>query len=473
LALTLPLAWFGCAEGPTSVEASGGTSTSTTSSGSSEVTTESSSDARDLGGSSTGTEYSCGDGIVSGDEHCDGQPIAGVECPAECRFEPGSSLWELVIDYDTRSEDVGWRSVACTSDSDLIVAGTAGHVPHGEDAYVAKVSAVGELVWGRTVRPSRTVSSDLRSLVAAPDGFFATGAASSYEAWFVKFDGDGEIEWQDLFVGTQSDTTFAGTGVVVRESGIGEFAAEVGIPASTVVGHIVRYAEDGTRRETLDVEVPPFIEDGAMSISSLSLMAVTPAPRGRVLLSGGLVTQEGRDAFLQLRDADYAPIWDATVDSPDEGDLDAAREAAVDEAGFVYLAMAYRPVDGYDDIRVVKYSPDGEEVWHVDHAGPYDRPDWPTGLAVDAQGNVFVHATLSDDDAPQALHDYDMWLARYTSDGELVWQHEWDGMGAGDGTYSWDYSGPIAMCPDGTLAVAGRTFSPSTEYDILVRKVAP
>ena len=417
--------------------------------------------------SSTGSTAICGDGIVSGDELCDGGALAGQPCPESCRFAPGETLWEVEVDYEGVTD--GPRAVKCSADNQATIGGEAGREAGGTYAAFLIIGDDGDVEVKAAVSPAPEGSGSFNAVALAGNGAVAAGQRDN-EAWVVRLSATGEVVWEDVFVGEPSGTEFFGNAAHVLEDGRFEFAVGIGLADSTVVGYLLRYSPAGERTATIELEAPP---DPDTMVSWLASLDVTPAPDAGYILSGGISLGSGFDAYVARRDADHQTLWDAFLDSPEDPDLDVAHPVAIDGAGSVFVGMGYRPVGELDDIRVVKYSPEGDELWHIDHAGQYGRSDIPTGLAVNESGAVFVHGRIANDDAPQPFDDYDMWLARYSADGELEWESEWDGGGAGDGTYSWDDAGPIAVCPDGTLSVTGSTYRVETGSDVLVRRLAP
>lgn len=93
---------------------------------------------------------------------------------------------------------------------------------------------------------------------------------------------------------------------------------------------------------------------------------------------------------------------------------------------------------------------------------------------MDELGRVFVHGTVSNDaSGSQSTHDYDMVVLAYDTDGETRWEASYTGDGMGDGSFSWDRAGGIAIDPHGFVVLAGYTMTEATDYDVIVRVVAP
>jgi hypothetical protein len=83
---------------------------------------------------------------------------------------------------------------------------------------------------------------------------------------------------------------------------------------------------------------------------------------------------------------------------------------------------------GYDDIFAAKYDPNGSLVW-ARRAGSTST-DYAYGMAVDTAGNSFVTGTFSGmaifgpgepNETTLAAASWDIFVAKYTSDGILLW----------------------------------------------------
>jgi hypothetical protein len=121
------------------------------------------------------------------------------------------------------------------------------------------------------------------------------------------------------------------------------------------------------------------------------------------------------------------PDWVATYNGPVNGD-DQAVGVAVDAQGNVFVtgkSWGGLPQTCWD-YATVKYYPNGDTAWTIRYSGP-GYIDQPTGIAVDASGNVIVtgmsEGSASDPDAPDYL------TIKYNPNGNVAagWPKRYDG----------------------------------------------
>jgi Beta-propeller repeat len=111
-------------------------------------------------------------------------------------------------------------------------------------------------------------------------------------------------------------------------------------------------------------------------------------------------------------DADYLTIkynssgqeeWVARYDG---GLGDAATAIAIDDSGNVYVTgQSWSAQTSEYDYATVKYNADGQEQWVARYDGPANDYDYPTGIAADNSGNVYVTGVSTGLQGDWGLHD--------------------------------------------------------------------
>lgn len=149
---------------------------------------------------------------------------------------------------------------------------------------------------------------------------------------------------------------------------------------------------------------------------------------------------------------------------------DAARAVAIDDDGNVYVAGQYGGYAQFDTIFcygngtyeafLAKYNAAGDIQW-VKHAGGPNE-DYATGVCIDAEGFIyitgyFLDSIFFDDVKLQSADLHDVFIAKYTPAGELVWAKRAGGRGD-DRAYA------ITADPHGDVAIVGQ-FKGTATFD--------
>lgn len=133
---------------------------------------------------------------------------------------------------------------------------------------------------------------------------------------------------------------------------------------------------------------------------------------------------------------------------------DNATDIAVDGEGNALVAGYSEDSTGTFNIRLIKYSGDGDTVWNRTRMRP-GTMEVPVELQVDGDGNSFIAAQF----------DGDMLLLKYDAAGGLQWETVFS---ASDSTF--DTVEALRFGPGGTLYVAGRaSFGSSVLFAVVAR----
>jgi cysteine-rich repeat protein len=169
------------------------------------------------------------------------------------------------------------------------------------------------------------------------------------------------------------------------------------------------------------------------------------------IYAAGITINADNDAWVVKWNADGSVAWTQSFDSGNGND--AAAAIALGPNGEVYVAgwmqgtadddLWYAGLDGAT----------GDETWSQLVQGPMmieDGDDLATGIAVDPTGGVVVVGRSRVGEG-----DDDVWIRKAMADsGDEVWTSTWTGVG--DGAFSTDRSGSVAVAADGTIWVAAR-----------------
>lgn len=163
----------------------------------------------------------------------------------------------------------------------------------------------------------------------------------------------------------------------------------------------------------------------------------------------------------------YSPdgkeLWRAHF-APAGAEVSEARTVAVAKDGGVYVSgSSWRRGGTGMDICTVKYSPDGTELWSVMYDGPGRGPDVPSAIAVDGAGAVYVAGS-----SWGGATDFDSVVIKYSPEGNEIWVARYDGPANG-----WDAASAIGLDAAGGVSIAGYSFGGDTGDDYLTIRYSP
>jgi hypothetical protein len=234
---------------------------------------------------------------------------------------------------------------------------------------------------------------------------------------------------------------------------------------------------------------------------------------GNVYVTGSSYAENGLPDYATIKySSSGEPLWVRRYNGP-EDNWDSATELVLDEAGNAYVTgHSYGP-DGFDYV-TIKYSPAGAQEWVAVYDSPAHSEDWPTALAVDGSGNVYVTGWSGGEGTffDYATVKYDasgiqQWVARYNGPGntkDRAWGLGVDDFGnvyvtgdSGEGsenlsdyvtvkydssgseqwaeryTSAYDYATDLALDPAGNVYVTGYSLGSGTSYDYATVSYSP
>lgn len=179
------------------------------------------------------------------------------------------------------------------------------------------------------------------------------------------------------------------------------------------------------------------------SIDYVNAMVVDSA--GDVYVTGySEATISGGD-YLTIKYNQFGDtIWTRRYDGGGN-DYDEPTGIAIDSRGNVVVTgYSYNP-HGDADYLTLKYDSGGIFLWAHQYGGSADSSDVATGLAVDADGNVYVIGYSYD-----GPNDFDFLTIKYTADGIAEWVRRFDG-----GAHGADVPIAVAAGPTGQISLTG------------------
>ncbi len=306
--------------------------------------------------------------------------------------------WANVYDGPGHGADAN-PLVKVDAAGNVYVAGTSTGESSGPDFVILKYSSSGTRLWtARYSADSNSVENVFAMAADAGGNVWVTGTtalpAMGRDALTVKYSSDGSLLWAAQFGSPESlDAAYA---IALDDAGNAYVAGQTGEDFLTIkydaAGHQVWTAAfDGTGNST----------DIARSIA----VAGT-----NVYVTGSSWNGSNLD-FLTLKyDAQGNRLWNVSYDA---GGSDSAVALAIDPWGNVLVAGNSYGTVTYDkygnDYVVLKYDASGRRMWSARYDGFMHAEDYPTALAVDAAGNVYVtgHSDYESPDSGVLSRQYD------------------------------------------------------------------
>ncbi|MBK8176612.1 MAG: SBBP repeat-containing protein [Rhodospirillales bacterium] len=273
------------------------------------------------------------------------------------------------------------------------------------------------------------------------------------DAFVIKYDRDGRTLWTRQPGTTALDIA---NGVATDSDGnifvVGETDGALG---GTNKGHsdafVIKYDRDGhtlwkRRPGTTALDIATAVAtdtNGNVTVAGYTYSAL-----------GGTFKGGYSDAFVIKYDRDGRTLW---TRQPGTTAMDRANGVATDPDGNIYVvgetwgALGGTFKGGYSDAFVIKYDRDGRTLWTRQPGSP--ERDWASGVATDAAGNVHVVGTttgLLGGPKKGDFGDFDAFIIKYDRDGRNVWRDQ-------AGSDRSDYPQGVAVDADGDVYVAGGT----------------
>ncbi len=326
------------------------------------------------------------------------------------------------------------NDVQQTSDGGYIVAARTKSFGAGNyDAWILKLDRQGAIQWQKTYGGSN--SDNLHSIRQTSDGgYIAAGWTSSFSAnmnaWVLKLDGSGTIQWQKIFADSSESIANA-----VRQTRDGGFIIG-GYAGAALNAWVVKLDAGGNVQWQKTY--------GGSGVDEISSLQQT-SDDGYIFT--GYTSSFGAgnvDAFLVKIDASGNVLWQKTYGGPNYDFAYSVQQTA--EGGYIVAGSTASFGAGNHDVWVMKLDASGSIVWNKTYGGSAD--DIANSVQQTSDGGYIVAGQTSSFGKGMA----DAWVLKLDSAGNVVWEKTYGGT-------SPDYAYAVQHTADGGYVIAGRTES--------------
>lgn len=286
----------------------------------------------------------------------------------------GTTLWVDQFGVDAADSPVSVSGVALDSLNNVIVVGTTnGPLPDndvlgGSDAYIAKFSPDGDLLWlnhfgtagDDSVKAVAVDTNDSILIVGSANGAFPGGThAGNYDAYVARFSPDGTNTWVTQFGSYASD---AADGVVIAVDGsvfvhgtaAGPLPGNVHGGGTLIDAYVAKLDSDGGVEWLTQMGTAERDEITAIALATDGGVAVGGFTGGALPGAGGHAGL--RDAFVGKLAANGSALW---VHQFGTADSDQLNHLVMDSDGSSIVVAG----NADDNAFVGKFSATGSEVW--------------------------------------------------------------------------------------------------------------
>jgi hypothetical protein len=326
-----------------------------------------------------------------------------------------------------------------TTDGGYAITGYTSSLGAGAgDVLLIKTDASGNEQWNKTYGGPNPDSAYY--IIQTADGGYALAAmtmsfgAGSYEAWFIKTDANGNMQWNKTYGGTRADwanavveTTDGGYALACfTDKGWGSGYYEFWLIKTDANGN----AQWNQTYGGTDYDVP---------------YGIVQTGDGGYVLGGASVALGNFNFWLLKTDANGNQQWNQTYGGT--GDDAAYNVVQTSDGGYALAGRTNSFGAGSTDFWLVKTDASGNQQWNKTYGG--------TGVDLGYFGLVQIHDggyALAGWTNSFGAGNYDFWLVKTDANGTMQWNKTYGGTGD-------DRAHDLIQTADGGYAMAGFTSS--------------
>jgi hypothetical protein len=369
---------------------------------------------------------------------------------------PGANSDYVTIKYDTDGNEIWVRgyngpgnyfdratALAVDASGSVYVTGYSGGGATGNDYATIKYDADGNQIWVARYNSGSDVATALA--VDASGNVYVTGYSGGSgnldDYTTIKYDANGNQLWVARYNGPAGSYDFASALVVDASGNAYVTGRSFGSNATYYDYGTIKYDAAGNQLWVARYNGPGSDDDSA------SALAVDTA--GSVYVTGSSYGSGTSSDYATIKyDANGDELWIQRYNGPGN-DYDYPSALAIESSGNVYVTGQSFGSGTGQDYATIKYDAEGSEIWAARYSGPGNVRDVAADLALDGAGNVYV---TGDSGGFGTNQDYA--TIKYDAAGNQLWVTRYNGPGREPSRNS-DYANAVAIDGAGNVYVTG------------------
>ena len=385
----------------------------------------------------SGNVYTTGNSIGSG---------TGSDYSTVKYNSAGIQQWVRRYNGPGNSEDLGYRIKVDVS-GNVYVTGASTGSGTGHDYATIKYNSSGDSLWVRRYNGPGNSGDDAYSLAIDGSGnVYVTGYSTGTDGDYVtiKYNSSGDSLWVRRANWGVNDVA---TSITVDGSG-NVYVTGLSYRFSAYAYLTIKYNSSGLEKWVREYD--------GISSDVAHLIAVDGS--GNVYVTGYSGTDNlgnpNRDYLTIKYDSSGVEKWTQKYNGPGNSD-DTAYSLALDVSGNIYVTGTSTGSGTGTDYATIKYNSSGDSLWVRRYNGPGNGSDAARFAAVDGTGNVYVTGASA---GSGTGNDYA--TIKYNSSGVQQWVQRYNGPISG-----FDYAYSLALDLTGNIYVTGASAGSGTGND--------
>ena len=352
----------------------------------------------------------------------------------------GTQQWVSTYSGTGTGLDIA-NSIAVDPLHNVYVTGRITNSSSGTDCVTIKYNSEGVQQWVSFYNGASN-SNDHGNMLAvdASGNVYVTGSSTEIGTHIsyltIKYNTSGVQQWVAHYNGyNYDDVAYA---IAIDNSGYVYVTGASTVPSHGLNIVTIKYNNSGVQQWAASFDGPVNDVDAGY--------AIAVSNSGNVYVTGESVGSTAGyyyDYITIKYNSSGVQLWAARYDGPGNYN-DVASSIAIDGSENVYITGGSRGTTTYYDYATIKYNSSGTQMWVSRYNYQGNGDESAHGIALDAQGNVYVTGTSA------AGSNYDYATIKYNPSGEQQWVARWD-----DSTNNHDVALAIAVDAIGNVYVTG------------------